>query len=110
MSTQYFQPSGVKDPRSVSEVVELIKDAQRLSVPIKAVGGCASMSDSVNTDVWLIHTFRMNKIERYNDRPNSRLFWLESGVTIYDIIEHLKYRGQLDRNNSDGPKCLYKSE
>ena len=89
MSTQYFTPAAVNAPRDLAGVVAAVNAARSSGRPLKAVGGCASMSSAATTDGTLVHTYLLNKIEGHGDPHQSRLFWLETGVTIYDFITYL---------------------
>ena len=90
MSTHRFTPAGVEQPANLDEVVAAVRRARSTNTPLKAVGGCASLSRAASTDGTLVHTFLLNRITPYGDAQHSRLFWLETGVTIYDFVAYLR--------------------
>jgi len=60
------------------------------SRPIKAVGGCASMSPAGATAGTLLHTYNLNQIRVFDE--SKRLFWLGTGVSISDTVHYLASR------------------
>ncbi|MFQ5708599.1 MAG: D-arabinono-1,4-lactone oxidase [bacterium] len=96
---QVVQPLRQYQPRSLKEVIQIVQEAEKHNLQVKAIGSGHSWSDVVVTTDCLVKPERLNKVLRLdtsllNDSVDtSDLIHVESGLSIRDLNKELDSRG-----------------
>jgi hypothetical protein len=97
--TRCITPARDLSPRSLAEVVQLVREAESANVRLRAVGAGHSFSDVSFTDGWLLRTFSLDRpiaLPAERLRPGARdlrLFQVEGGIRLRTLDAIVQKRG-----------------
>lgn len=91
---QRCAPSGVARPRSVDELVTVVKQAQASRRRVKVVGSGHSFTDIACTDGTLVHLDAYNQVLGVDTSdPGHPLITVQAGIRLRDLNDALAARG-----------------
>lgn len=93
--TQKFKPARFSEPRTESEVIEVVQDALANGHQVRPHGGGHSWSDLIVTDSTLIQLDRLKTGQA--DLPNHR-YTVQAGVRLKELIRKLAEAGLALKN------------
>lgn len=92
---QEAEPLRIYEPENLKDIIEIIKDAEKLGVRVRAIGSGHSWSDVGVTTGFLIKPDSLNRVISLDtsllngDVDASKLFHIESGIRIRELNEEL---------------------
>ena len=85
-------PLRMYDPGSLKDLLNIVKEAEKLGVQVRAIGSGHSFTDVMTTTGFLVRPKKLSKILRVNQDSTfktgvdtSHYFSMESGVTIKKV-------------------------
>src|SRR5580693_3925864 len=98
VNDQSANPLRFSKPDSLSELREILKEARKLELKVKAIGSGHSSSDIAISRDWMIDTHALNKVfdnaQLDLNSPGDNLFFVECGIRIRDVNRELEKLGK----------------
>ncbi len=97
--TQIVQPLRQYQPESLEDIIEIVQEAEKHKLHVRAIGSGHSWSDVMVTPDFLVRPERLNKVIPLDtsllkaDVDTKTLFQVESGISIRELNKELDARG-----------------